>query len=102
MKIKYVVVFAVLLALVWCLAIRARCDDARVEFLSGVPRTFSYGPVMEQIGQKCYFRNEKGKMIATIDWSSGQVEFKGDVKNSAKIFFNHWYRQYVRNCEEKK
>lgn len=44
-----------------------------------------------------HFYNKKGKEIGSINWNDKDgVTFKGDVKNSAKVFFNYFYRNYVR------
>lgn len=47
------------------------------------------------------FHGNEQKEVGRITWSKGIVEFSGNVDESAKIFFEHLWRNYVHDCYKK-
>ena len=67
---------------------------------SDVYKSFTYESIAFETLKPAYnmvFSDEKGDVVGEIDFSSGSVKFKGNIKKSARIFYQYFWSYYMKD-----
>lgn len=87
---KIIIVLASSLVLTGCILNGLRASPTTPNTQAGLTKVDDVVPM-----NAITFIGTDNKIVGTVTWEKGKLKFKGNIDNSAKSFFEYWWKQYA-------